>query len=35
MVEGVREEENIYGVEFTVSPGKTTNSADVRQVGLK
>jgi len=34
MVEDVREEENIYGVEFTLSPGKTTNTADFRHVGL-
>jgi hypothetical protein len=35
MAEDVREEENIYGVEFTQSPGKTTNTTDLRHVGLK
>jgi hypothetical protein len=35
MAEDVREEENIYGAEFTLNPGKATNSANFRHVGLK
>jgi len=35
MAEDVHEEENIHGVELTLSTGKITNSADSRHVGLK
>jgi hypothetical protein len=28
MAEDLGEEENIYGAEFTLSPGRTTNTAD-------